>query len=265
MGSPMKPLLIVKTGGKIGALAGVPGDYEDWIAKGLGRVRHNIEVVDVQHGEPLPKITEVAAVIITGSASMVTEHSDWMERTATWLREAVAERIPLLGICFGHQLLAYALEGEVGYNPRGLEVGTTSIRLTPEAHHDPLFKGMPGEFSAQVSHRQSVLRLPAGARLLASSDKDPHQAFVYGACAWGIQFHPEFNVAIIPQFIEHYRRRLHDEGDSAEKLIAEVAESSHSESLLQRFACLAEHEFGHGGTKSIKLNGNRKNQKKVDA
>lgn len=235
----MKSLIIIKTGGKIASLAEVAGDYEDWIAGGLGSAEHAIEVVDIQQGERLPELSRVAAIVITGSASMVTERSGWMEETAGWLRQAVAEQVPLLGICFGHQLLAYALEGDVGYNPRGVEVGTATIRLGAEAQRDPLFMGMPGEFPAQVSHRQSVLRLPAGARLLAASDKDPHQAFAYGVCAWGIQFHPEFDARIIRYFIEHYRQRLHDEGDSAERLLAEVMETTDSASLLQRFALLA--------------------------
>ena len=235
----MKRIVIVKTGGKIASLADVAGDYEDWIADGFGDTGYPVETVDVQQGESLPQPDAVAAVVITGSASMVTERSEWMERTADWLRGVLAEEVPLLGICFGHQLLAYALEGEVGYNPKGVDVGTATIRLTTEAPWDPLFSDMPAEFPAQVSHRQSVLRLPQGARLLAASDKDPNQAFAWGCCAWGIQFHPEFDARIIRYFIEHYRQRLLDEGDSAERLLAEVSESPHSASLLERFARLA--------------------------
>lgn len=235
----MKQLIIIKTGGKIASLDDVTGDYEDWIANGLGCENLATEVVDVRRGEELPDFAGVAAIVITGSASMVTERLGWIEKTAAWLRQAVVRQVPLLGICFGHQLLAYALAGNVGYNPNGLEVGTATIRLLPEAQSDPLFKGMPGMFTAQVSHLQSVLRLPPGARLLASSDKDPYQAFAYGTCTWGLQFHPEFDAQIIRRFVEHYRQRLQDEGGSAERLLAEVAESPHSAGLLQRFAHLA--------------------------
>jgi len=234
----MKQLIIVKTGGKIASLDRVAGDYEQWIARGLGETAYPLTVVDVARGEPLPDLSTVAAIVITGSASMVTERAAWMEQGAAWLRRAVAAEVPLLGICFGHQLLAWALGGEVGYNPHGVEVGTATIRLTAEAQQDPLFSGMPATFPAQVSHRQSVLRLPAGARLLAASDKEPHQAFAVGACAWGIQFHPEFDAPIIRYFIEHYRQRLLEEGDSAERLLGSVRDSPHSASLLGRFARL---------------------------
>lgn len=234
----MQQVVIVKTGGKIPSLADVVGDYEDWIANGLAITDYPVVTVDVAGGGSLPPLVEVAAIVITGSAAMVTEHTEWMERTAVWLREAVTRQVPLLGICFGHQLLAEALGGGVGYNPRGLEVGTATIRLENGAQEDALFAGMPEEFSAQVSHRQSVLRLPVGARLLAWSDRDPHQAFAVGACAWGVQFHPEFDARVSGKFIEHYRQRLCDEGDSAQRLLTMLAESPESASLLHRFADL---------------------------
>jgi GMP synthase (glutamine-hydrolysing) len=240
----MKRLIIVKTGSKIPSLAGVDGDYEQWIARGLGKSVYPIAVVDAARGAPLPDPSTVAAIVITGSAAMVTERAAWMEQGAAWLRGAVAAEVPLLGICFGHQLLAWALGGEVGYNPDGVEVGTATIRLAGEAQQDPLFMGMPTTFPAQVSHRQSVLRLPAGARLLAASDQEPHQAFAVGPCAWGVQFHPEFDAPIIRHFIEHYRERLLGEGDSAERLLGAVRDSPHSASLLGRFARLAQ---GAGG------------------
>lgn len=234
----MKQLIIVKTGSKIPSLAGVAGDYGEWIARGLGETGYPLAIIDVARGEPLPDRSTVAAIVITGSTAMVTERATWMEQGAAWLRGAVAAEVPLLGICFGHQLLAWALGGEVGYNPRGLEVGTATIRLTDEAQQDPLFRGMPATLPAQVSHRQSVLRLPAGARLLAASDKEPHQAFAVGACAWGVQFHPEFDAPIIRYFIEYYRERLLEEGDEAERLLGTVRDSPHSASLLGRFARL---------------------------
>jgi len=236
MDSGRKQAVIIKTGEKIDALSSVPGDYEDWIGAGLGT---ETTVVDVARGEVLPPIAKIAMIAITGSGAMVTEHALWMEQTAAWLREAVAEGIPVLGICFGHQLLAEALGGEVGYNPAGLEVGTTAITLNEDGMSDPLFKGLPAKFAAQVTHRQSVLRLPPGAKLLASSDKDANQAFVIGHCAWGIQFHPEFDDEIIRYFINYYRELLVQEGDSAEGLLATTSASPESAGLLYRFAQLA--------------------------
>lgn len=239
MASGGKRAIIIKTGSKIASLSSEPGDYEEWIAAGLDDALPGPSVIDVARGGALPPVEEVAAVVITGSAAMVTERAAWMERSAAWLREAVAAGVPVLGICFGHQLLADALGGEVGDNPRGVEVGTAMIRLTERAQADPLFSGLPQAFAAQVSHRQSVLRLPPGARLLAASDMDPHQAFAIGGCAWGLQFHPEFTEPVIHHFIAFYREQLAQEGDSADRLLGATAASPESASLLRRFATQA--------------------------
>ena len=91
---------------------------------------------------------------------MVTDRHDWSERSAGWLREAAHEGLPLLGICYGHQLIAHALGGEVGWHPEGREMGTVEIERLAPSNDDPLFGGLPGRFAAQATHLQSVLRAP---------------------------------------------------------------------------------------------------------
>jgi GMP synthase (glutamine-hydrolysing) len=124
-------------------------------------------------------------VVITGSHAMVTGHREWSERTARWLRGAVERGIPTLGICYGHQLLAYALGGEVGDNPNGLEAGAVDVHLNGAVQDDALFAGFPSPITGYVGHHQSVLRLPPGARRLASSAMDANQIFVMGECLGG--------------------------------------------------------------------------------
>ena len=234
----MRPCLIIKAGEKIPSLDAVPGDYEEWIAAGMGLGSGGVTVAAPYRGDRLPPLTEVCGAVITGSSAMVTDGDDWIEEVAAWLRTAVAQGLPVLGICFGHQLLAYALGGEVDYNPAGVEVGSITVTLQPAAGDDPLLHILPEAFTAQLSHRQSVRRLPEGALLLASSAMEPHQAFAYGERAWGIQFHPEFDVAIIRHFIDFYRDQLQQEGRDAEALIAARSPSPESHSLLVRFASL---------------------------
>jgi GMP synthase (glutamine-hydrolysing) len=234
----MKPCLIIKSGEKIPALATVSGDYEDWIAAGMGLTHPHYIVVAPYRGETLPAVGAISGVVITGSGSMVTEQAPWMEKSAAWLREALAHNVPVLGICFGHQLLAHALGGEVAFNPAGVEVGSISVSLTTEARQDPLLGTLPPIFTAQLSHRQSVCRLPQGARLLASSEMEPHQGFAWGECAWGIQFHPEFDATIIRHFIDFYRNQLRQEGRDAAALEAARLPSPHSHTLLARFATI---------------------------
>jgi GMP synthase (glutamine-hydrolysing) len=231
-----KPLVILKTGRKIPPLASIHGDYEDWIAFGMGWPANAVQVLDASGDPPLPDPGSVAGIAITGSGSMVTERADWMLRAADWLGDAVQQDVPVLGICFGHQLLAHALGGEVDYNPRGVEVGTVEVTLAEAAADDPLFSVLPPRLWAQLSHRQSVRALPPGATLLGTSELESHQGFAYGPRAWGVQFHPEFDERIIPHFVEYYRAILAEQARSADALKAAVRPAPQSRLLLPRFA-----------------------------
>ena len=202
------PLLIIQPGQKLPALAGVPGDFSDWILAGMGRDPASVPVLRPQQGEALPAPDTLGAVVISGSGAMVTEQAPWMCSTAAWLRDLVALGRPVLGICFGHQLLAHALGGEVADNPHGIEVGTVLTRLSDAGREDPLFTGWPEQALVQASHTQSVLALPPDAVALAASEQDPHHAFRYGAQAWGVQFHPEFDAAIVAAYEAYYAPRL---------------------------------------------------------
>lgn len=125
---------------------------------------------------------------------MVSERLPWSEAAAAWLRDAVALGLPILGVCYGHQLLAHALGGRVDYHASGREIGTVAIERLPAAADDALLAAAPARFVAHASHQQSVLELPAGAVVLARSAHDPHHAVRYAPRAWGLQFHPEFSV-----------------------------------------------------------------------
>lgn len=231
-------MLIVKTGSVRTALGYAGEDFEDWIARGLGRP---VQVCSVYEGEELPAPEEFDGVVVTGSAAMVSEHEAWAERTAVWLRGAVAVGVPVLGICFGHQLLAHALGGRVGPNPRGREIGTVSVALKEGSATDPLLGGLPGRIDVHATHLESVLELPPGAQLLASSALDPHQAFrVPGRPAWGLQFHPEFSAEVVRGYLEAKREAMRAEGMDPDSLLDDVRETRWGGDILARFAALNE-------------------------
>lgn len=230
--------VILKTGEKIASLAGIEGDYEHWLLNGLGWSLQECQIIRVYENEALPAVEEVTAIAITGSGAMVTDGSAWIEQSATWLRQLVQVGTPCLGICFGHQLLAHALGGRVDDNPNGVEVGTVEISLSDAARRDPLLKGLPDSFPAQLSHRQCVLQLPPQAIPLARSAMDTHQAFSYRDRAWGLQFHPEFDEHIIPHFIRYYQDSLQAKGRNSAELLQQVTPSPVSAALLKQFAAL---------------------------
>ena len=233
----MQKKLIIRTGRVYAGLRAELGDFDDWIRRELGADGDSWQVIDVQAGEALPSVMEVAGAVITGSAAMVSERAPWSEATAAWLRSAHAAKVPLLGICFGHQLLAAALGGEVGYHPQGPEAGTVTVHTTAAAASDPLLSALPASFAANVIHWQSVQRLPAGAVCLAHNAFEPHHAFRHGS-AWGVQFHPEFNAEAMTRYLAQLAPLLDKAQLSLPALQQNVAATPHAAALLQRFATL---------------------------
>src|SRR6185312_366118 len=162
-------ILIVKTGEPVATVRERRGQFADLIREAIGPAwSGGYEVVDIVTEVP-PDPGEVAAVVITGSPASVPDREPWMKRAEAWLRAVVAAGTPTFGICFGHQMLAQALGGEVQRNPRGREMGTLSIERTGSS---PIFADVPERFLAQVTHVDTVVRLPPGAEPLARSDRE---------------------------------------------------------------------------------------------
>jgi GMP synthase (glutamine-hydrolysing) len=197
-----RKFLIVQTGNTLPAVRRRHGDFPGWFQRGLGLHRNEIVIVRAHAGETLPDPRSYAGAIVTGSPSMVSERLGWSEATARWLREAIPAGLPILGVCYGHQLLAHALGGRVDYHANGREIGTVAIERLPTAADDALMDVAPTHFRAHASHRQSVLELPTGAVVLAGSAHDPHHAVRYAARVWGLQFHPEFSVEIMRSYLQ---------------------------------------------------------------
>lgn len=235
----MKPLLIIKMGQALPPLAERRGDFEDWIILSLKNQDLPIAIVSPYLGEPLPRPEHFSGIIITGSYAMVTDRETWSEQTAAWIPRAIESRIPLLGICYGHQLLAHAVGGVVGNCPTGVEVGTVRVTLTEAADKDPLFKGLPKHIKAHASHTQTVIQLPVDAVLLAFGKNEPHHAFALGPCAWGVQFHPEFDADIMKTDVHECAELINTHGQDPDNVIKDITETPYSQLLLKRFADIA--------------------------
>jgi len=235
-------ILIIKTGNTIPSFLAKQEDFEDWFIRGSGLDSSRFICCAVDKGEALPAIDNVIAAIVTGSPAYVTDLAPWNEVAADYLRILHEAQKPILGVCYGHQLLAWAFGGEVGFHPEGREIGTVDVELTEEAASDVLFANMSTQFSAQASHLQSVLSLPNEAVLLAKNSFEANHAFRLGSSTWGVQFHPEFSASVMSTYIRERSDDIAKEGLDVEELLARVSATPVSASLLARFVGLVDAE-----------------------
>jgi len=246
-----KPLLIIQTGEAPDPIVERLGGFAQWFRTSMRLRPEQVRTTRVDAGGKLPKPKEIAGAVITGSGAMVTDHARWSEDTAAWMRTAMDVELPLFGVCYGHQLMAHALGGEVGWLPGDREIGTATITrshppgrgreigtqaIARSGRGDAMFDGMPATFPAHTTHRQSVLVPPRGTRVLARSQADPHQILRYGPAALSTQFHPEFGVRAMRAYL-HEREDILDEEDfDVAQLRREVRPTPEARGLLRRFA-----------------------------
>lgn len=129
------------------------------------------------------------AAILAGSERSIFENVDWLERQCSFVRKVLDEGVPLLGVCFGHQLIFRALYGKDALARRAVpEVGWGPVELTP----CELFAGVPSTIRPYNFHFDEVAELAAGWRLLASSPSCRVHAVSHDELpVYGLQFHPE--------------------------------------------------------------------------
>jgi len=231
----MKPILIAKVGSTVDRILDRRGDFHDWLRVLLGRDERSAPVCEPHLGHELPELNEFAGVIVTGASAMITDEADWSVRTEAWLARVFEAGIPILGICYGHQMLARVAGGRVDWNPKGREIGTVDVKLLAAANEDVLFQGFPPSLDVQTTHSQSVVELPPGAIHLATNEHDSYQAFVIGDSAWGVQFHPEFDADVLRGYLEERHESISSEGIDVDARLKATRDSDHGERLLLSF------------------------------
>jgi len=160
---------------------------------------------DVQRGEYPATLDECDAYLITGSRHSVYEDQPWIHRLADFVRELDAAQHKLVGICFGHQLIAHTLGGETRAAEQGWAVGVhDTCVLSPAEWMLPYRE----RFGLLSSHKDQVVRLPERAEVFAATDLCPNSGFTIGEHILTFQGHPEFSKGYSRALMEARRELL---------------------------------------------------------
>ena len=148
------------------------------------------EMVAVSDGAPLPDPAGLEGIVITGSAAGVYDQLAWLDPLRAFIRAAYGKRTPMLGVCFGHQIMADALGGDVRKSDKGWGLGRHSygVRARPD-----FMRTAPSALAVACSHQDQVIVPPREAEVILASDFTPNAGLVYrNGAAMSVQPHPEF-------------------------------------------------------------------------
>ena len=198
-----------------GRVANVPGGYREMFKALLEPHVADLafRYYDACHGVLPAAPGECDAYICSGSRYSVYDERDWIAPLSGFLRKLREARVPFVGICFGHQMLAQALGGQVARAPQGWGVGVHEMSiLGKEAWMRP---DQPA-CRLQYMHGDQVLKLPPDAKVLARSEHCEVAMFRVGETMLGIEGHPEFSGAFNGALIRARRDRIgHETADRA--------------------------------------------------
>ena len=146
-------------------------------------------------------IDEADAWIVSGSKYSVYDDMPWINELIDYVKKLIKNKKSLLGICFGHQLIAKCLGSEVKKNPLGWELGSYNISLSRKGLESPLFNGLKNDDIVYESHQDVVCNMGPGMTSLAYTKK-ANQSFSYMNNVFGVQFHPEFSLDVTRKLMD---------------------------------------------------------------
>ncbi|WP_370292924.1 hypothetical protein [Thalassolituus sp.] len=178
---------------------------------------------EVQQGELPQDLSECDAYLVTGSKTGVYDDAGWIAPLSDWIRQAFREDARLLGICFGHQILAHALGGHAEKSDKGWGVGNHMTRV----EHLPVWLNDDcSHFQLIYSHQDQVQQLPPGARRLAGSEFCENASWFINDQVLTFQGHPEFTPEYFRRLLERRRECVGSELlDAAMEAISQTNDS----------------------------------------
>lgn len=182
---------ILKSGQSPEVIRDELGDYDTMFEKLLAGRGFDFRSYHVEAMEFPESIHDADGWLLTGSRHGVYEDHAFIAPLEAFIRSAYDAQVPLVGICFGHQIIAQALGGKVVKSPKGWAVGA----------QDYDFDGQKVTLNAW--HQDQVVELPQGAQVIGQNDFCENAALVYGDRAYTVQAHPEFGDGMIQGLIDH--------------------------------------------------------------
>lgn len=187
---------ILQTGHVPDILVDENGDYDQIFATMLGGHGFTFLPFDVENMVFPNGADDADGWLITGSKHGAYEDHPWIAPLEQLVRDIHAQAIPLIGVCFGHQIIAQALGGTVEKYPGGWVIGHTQ------------YQSSDGPLALNAWHQDQVTKLPDGARVLASNDFCANAIVAYGDTIWTVQPHPEFTTTYLAGLIRERGRGL---------------------------------------------------------
>jgi GMP synthase-like glutamine amidotransferase len=212
------------------------GSYPQMFEQMIGAADNSVtfNTVSIAAGEPPPDADSLEAILITGSSAGVYDEFDWIAPLEDFVRAAHRRKVPMVGVCFGHQLIAQALGGVVRKSEKGWGLGRHVYDVKPG---NGIVEGE--RIALAASHQDQVITPPAGARTILSSDFAEHAALLYpGGTTFSVQPHPEFSVGYALACCEMAHERGHAPDTlvaAAKASLAEPLESGRLGSAITRF------------------------------
>ena len=197
-----------------------------WLGEWLLDEGESLDVRRPYDGDALPAdLADHAGLVVLGGAmgARDDEKHPWLTPTKALLRTAVAEDVPALGVCLGHQLAAEALGGRIAANPGGQQIGLFQIGWLPAAGSDALVGALVGTSRGLQWNDDVVVEAPAGSVVLARAVTGEIQALRYARRVWGVQWHPEIGADILAPWADSDRDRVAGRGIVVDSLVREVA------------------------------------------
>ncbi len=175
------------------------GSIHDWILKS----GHTLTQTQLFISNELPAIKDIDGLIIMGGSMSIGDELQypWLAVEKEYIKQAMAAKLPVLGICMGAQILADLLGAKV-YRNENSEIGWFPVQLTNAARQTQLFDVLPDQFNVMHWHGDTF-DIPAGAMHLASSLATPNQGFLYQGHVLAMQFHLELKEQDMELMIEY--------------------------------------------------------------